>query len=375
MRETRRVLFLHPGKGVGGAQTQLRHALDGLAAKGFAPCWYRAAGADQAAECSAATIFSGAFPPWRKLGGWAGLPACVLRLRRICLRHGVRLVVANDFWYAPLAVLVSRLTGIPCIVHVHDSAATARKASQYLVHHAAAVIVPSSFMRQRLAAAPALEPRIRVIPNGIDLRRFHPGVPGEPFRRELGANEGDLLVGLTGTLCENKGQRLLLRAAAPLAADIPRMRCVFIGAGPPEERAALEQHAAALGLGGRVHCVGARADMPTALSGLDLVVSASKRENAPFAVSEAMAAGKPVVYCDVGGIAEMVGDEAGVAVPPGDAAALAAALRQLLTAPAKRQQMGRAARARAEARFSLEQHLDALQTLFARVIERGAARD
>jgi glycosyltransferase involved in cell wall biosynthesis len=138
---------------------------------------------------------------------------------------------------------------------------------------------------------------------------------------------------LPARLTRWKGAELLLDAMAALPDKASY--CVLVGAdqGRQTYAAALVSRAERLGLGGRVRFAGHCDDMPAALMLADVVVSASLKPE-PFgrAVIEAQAMGRPVVVSDHGGAAETV--QPGVTgwrVPPGDAAALAEALRHALS--------------------------------------------
>ena len=95
-------------------------------------------------------------------------------------------------------------------------------------------------------------------------------------------------------------------------------------------------------------------------------------EGAPLSVLEAMAAGLPVVASAVGGVPEIVADGAtGLLVPPDDAAALAAALEQLLADAALRRRLGAAGRERVRVRFDLAELQRAHLELYARELARA----
>lgn len=100
--------------------------------------------------------------------------------------------------------------------------------------------------------------------------------------------------------------------------------------GDGSQRAELERRAGAPDLAGRVHFAGYREDAWRAPGGFDVMVMPSLQEAFPLACLEAMAAGRPVIASRVGGLPEMVEDgRTGLLVPPGDARAVAEALRRI----------------------------------------------
>ena len=136
-----------------------------------------------------------------------------------------------------------------------------------------------------------------------------------------------------------KGHRHLLDAMARLqAAGSP---CTLVLAGEGDQRAALEQQAAGLAIDMRL--LGARIDVGNLLARANVVVLPSLHEGMSNAVMEAMAAGRPIVASDVGGLPELLQDR-GVLVPPGDPAALASAIGGLLGDPARAAALGAQAR-------------------------------
>ncbi|HEV8121590.1 MAG TPA: glycosyltransferase, partial [Candidatus Polarisedimenticolia bacterium] len=137
------------------------------------------------------------------------------------------------------------------------------------------------------------------------------------------------LIGTAGHLAAHKGIDLFLAAAGIAATALPRARFVVIGDG--EERRDLEARARQLGLGERVLFAGFRDDMPDLLKALDLFVLASHAgEGSPAVLKEAMAAGAPVAATALDGVEEIIEDgRHGLLTPPGDAEALARAMRTL----------------------------------------------
>jgi glycosyltransferase involved in cell wall biosynthesis len=169
-------------------------------------------------------------------------------------------------------------------------------------------------------------------------------IPDEHARSELRASlhvAPDAVLALAvAVMRPGKGLEDLLAAAAMLPV-VSAVQVVLAGDGA--DRASLETLAAAdPRISARVRFVGYRTDVPALMQAADLVVHPSHADALPTVLMQAMAAGRPVVATDVGGIPEIVGDEAGVLVPPGAPARLAAEIDALAGDPARRAAMGTA---------------------------------
>jgi glycosyltransferase involved in cell wall biosynthesis len=191
---------------------------------------------------------------------------------------------------------------------------------------------------------------LRVIENGVDVELFRRDAAARfGLRRKLGIPDAAWVVGTVGRLAPEKDHGLLLDAIAPELCD--QHRLVIVGSGPEEER--LRAHVSAGPAAPWVTLTGARSDVPRLLSAFDVFVLSSKTEGLPLVIPEAMAASLPVVSTAVGGIPSVVRDgETGLLVPPGDAAALRAALVSLHADRQRAHAMGTAARQLAEAQYS-----------------------
>jgi glycosyltransferase involved in cell wall biosynthesis len=193
------------------------------------------------------------------------------------------------------------------------------------------------------------EARIRLIPRGVDPRRFDPAAI--PLARIAAIRDawcvppGGHAVLLPGRMTRWKGQSVLLEALPRL----PRGTIAVLAGGGSEAFAAeLRARAEALGVADRLRLLGHVDDLAATLMASDVVVHASTDAEAfGRTVIEAQAMARPVIASDLGGPRETV--EEGVTgwrVPPGDAAALAAALTRALSLPeAGRAAMGQRARA------------------------------
>jgi len=199
--------------------------------------------------------------------------------------------------------------------------------------------------RARQAAEPYVPGEFRIVPCGIDLRRFRPPAPGSA--RDPAHAHRILFV---GRLDERKGVEVLLRAFPAVLKSVPDARLSIVGAGPTEPRA--RRAVAELGILSAVEFLGpARPeDLPRVYAGCDVYCAPSLGgETLGIVLLEAMASGTPVVASRIPGYDETVRDGIdGVLVPPSDPDALASALVGVLTNESRRRQLAAAGLRRAQ---------------------------
>jgi glycosyltransferase involved in cell wall biosynthesis len=195
--------------------------------------------------------------------------------------------------------------------------------------------------------------RVIVIPNGLDLDR-RPADAARPsrqaIRREWGIGDDELVVGTVARLAPQKGIACLVAAAREVVARNPRVRFVQIGGGPLalEIRSQVES----AGLAGRFRQIESVDEPMALLPGMDIFALPSLWEGLPVALLEAMASGLPSVVTRVAGNQEAVEDgRSGVLVPPQDPGAMANAILELASNPARRLALGAAAKTRVECVF------------------------
>jgi glycosyltransferase involved in cell wall biosynthesis len=233
-----------------------------------------------------------------------------------------------------------------------------------------ACIYQSRWIRDDAARAPWLR-RIPhfLIPNGYDLDRYAPRPEeGRAFRERYGLASDARVVLTSAKLTRNKGHEIAIAALGRLhAAGVP---LVYLICGDGGREAELQTLARSARLPAVFTGLLESDELVAALAAADLVIHPSLNEIFPNAVGEAMACGRPVIAADAGGTAELVGSNgAGVLVPPGDADALAAAVRELLGDPERRQRLGEAARQRIESEFPLAHMIDRYEAALKAVIE------
>lgn len=214
--------------------------------------------------------------------------------------------------------------------------------------------------------------RIEVISNFVDTARFAP--PAVRDRGQLAAlfgepaTDGPILIHVSN-FRPIKRPLDLLDVLARVRRTAPA-RMVLVGEGPMH--GATVARAAELGLGDATRFVGRRSDVEALLGHADGFVLTSDNESFGVAALEAMSSGVPVFGYRVGGVPEVIASGAGTLVPHGDRDALAAAI---LTGLARRDAMGRAGRARAEALFAGDRVVARYHDYFTRVLahRRSAA--
>lgn len=296
--------------------------------------------------------------PWVMWRNAAKLAAAI-REHRIAIVHARSRAPA---WSARLA---ARRTGARWVTTYHgtyNEGFPLKRRYNAVMASGERVIAISGFIAEHLMARHGTDPaRVRIIPRGVDPRRFDPAiVSGErivKLARAWRIPDDAPVVLLPGRLTRWKGQEVLIEALNRMQ----RRDAVAVLAGDDQGRhgyrAGLEALAERLGLGARVRIVGDCADMPAALMLADVAVSASIEPEAfGRVVVEAQAMGRPVVATAHGGALETVlPDDTGWLVPPGDAEALAAALDHALALDEEaRAALGERARAAVLARYTTE---------------------
>jgi glycosyltransferase involved in cell wall biosynthesis len=194
----------------------------------------------------------------------------------------------------------------------------------------------------------------RTIPSGIDVDRFSEATPAGDL------DAPDTRVLMIARLAEGKGFEILLEAAAELEDAV---HVYIAGDGPLEDW--LHEEIERRGLDDSVSLLGFRRDVPNLLAATDMLVLPSFREGMPRVITEAMAAGRPVVATNIAGIPDQITDgETGYLIPTGDSDALQRRIRELAVDPSLRERMGEAGRGKARERFSAETMVEQTRSLY-----------
>jgi glycosyltransferase involved in cell wall biosynthesis len=287
-------------------------------------------------------------------------PRPLLSLLRLCRDLDVAIWHAHDYKSAAFGVLLRRLHAMRMVTTIHGWADLSLRTRLYFAidrlclrafDHVFAVSPDLAASARRCGVAPA---RVSLLYNGVDDTRFrrHGPPAGAALRRELGVPAGRHVIATVSRLAAAKGLEVALDAFSRLVAAGVDAELWITGDGP--EREPLRKRASALSIASRVRFLGHRADVRPVLEASDLLLSASWREGTPNSVLEALAMEVAVVATAAGGVGELVRDgDSGRLCAAGDAAALAAAMRQLLGDGDLRARLGRAGRRLVQSEYSL----------------------
>lgn len=304
--------------------------------------------------------------------GWAA-PLSAWRLARLLRRERASVLHAHCFHPTLTGLLAARLAGVPFVFTRHHSDHHLRLGRRghtlvdaWCAKAAAQVIAVSEATRRILLETERVPPeRVSVVWNGMESLAAPPADEVRSLRASLGIAEDAAVCVMPARLHEEKGHRVLLRAAAEVVRDVPELVVLCAGEGP--HRAAFEREAADLGLASVVRFLGHRRDVPALMALSRVVVLPSLAESFGFAALEAMSLGRPVVASRAGGLPEVVADgETGLLVDVGDAAGLARALAALLRDPERASALGAAGRVRAGA-FSCDRMLRGYEAVYERI--------
>jgi glycosyltransferase involved in cell wall biosynthesis len=372
-----RILYLNSAADVGGGEKWMLALADGLDQRRYASAFVVACEGRFADELRRrghpVTVID-----LTRLVNPAALVALVRHFRQ-ARPDLVHTAGARASFYGRVA---ARLAGVPAVVSsVHTSIADyevpAWQRALYLALDRATAPIAGRIIATSEAVAAALvsngqalREKIVTIPNRPAPRDLEPTRPRAAIRHELGAADGEALIGVVARLTEQKGVVDFLDALARMARR-PGWRAVVVGDGPL--RADLEAHTARHGLASACRFTGTRTDLGNLLAALDLLVVPSRSEGLPYLVLEAMTAGTPLIATEVGGIPEVLVDGIhGVLVPPRAPARLADAIAAALDDPGRTRALAGAAQRHAAATLSLGAMLRAVDGVYTGLLAGGA---
>jgi glycosyltransferase involved in cell wall biosynthesis len=379
---------------VGGSYYSLLYLVKGLSRSRFRPIVvfytdhslmhaFKAAGVETVIwPQPAAFTFGSRLRGWR---WWLGLPLVIaqkalnvatrfvmpaasrawfLVKRDIAIVHLNNSVLYNHDWM--LAALVTRRR---CVTHERGINERYSTSAKFFGKRIDNVICISEAVRQQMRDRGADSGNLVTIHNGLDPDAMRATVDPGALRREYELPDDTVVIGMVGNIRAWKGQETLVRAIAEVIGDHPNVRCFLVGDTSPSDRAyetKLRRLIQSLKLEDHIVFTGFQRQVTNYLMMFDVMVHASVSPE-PFGrvVLEAMACRKPFIGSRAGAIPELVEEGVtGLTFPPGDAPALAQAIRQVLADPDEARRMGERGYDRLVREFHIDRNTEATERLY-----------
>jgi len=311
----------------------------------------KGAGADYLAPVKIARLINEEAPDIIHTQSWSGVDAAMAKM----MTRAARLVHSEHGRNYP---------------HIHSEPLKRKVARRCLYHLSDAVFAISAEVRDYYCRETGFpSERMRIIPNGVDLRRIDRADGGA--RAELGIGPEDFVVGTVARLDTTKDTITLARAFAKLYRLRRERNLKLLIVGDGDQKSVIENFTAEQGLGAAVIFTGLRHDAPRLYGAMDVFALPSLSEGLPLTVLEAMAARAPVVATNVGALPELVEEGGtGFLIEPKDDLALAERLARFYSEPELARRFGDAARRKVEREYSLELMLRRYADLYLSVVRK-----
>lgn len=311
----------------------------------------------------------------------ATLVPCAMDLIRLAWyvkRHSIDIIHCTDKpREAFYGLLLARMTGVKCIVHLHVKYANwIRPFARWAIGHADAVIGVSPFVTESAKQGGVRGDRLYSVLNSIDASQWDIQLDGDSIRAEYDIPPGTAIIGSISRLFHWKGQAELLRALATIEDRVPDYKLLIVGEddlhgapGRGSYTAELRALTAELRLSNRVIFTGRREDIDKILAACDVFALPSFEEPFGVAFLEAMAMQRPVIALANGGTPYCVEQgKAGLLSEPGDIHQLGENLLTLLMDPSLRRKMGEYGRERVIDYFNPRRLAEDIENVYRRVL-------
>jgi len=380
-----RILYVEPSQQIGGSDLTLYELTRKLDRSRYQPVvlFYQPHPAEENFRSAGAEVIrlQDHYPPPSQdpVYGRAEFPrAC--RIARIVLRSGIRLVHHNAFLRKARAnIFTCSFTGVPQLCHVHNPL-PAPGWERILSASVDRFLFVSKYVRDRYLECGIPKEKGSVVYNPIDTAQFAHQEKRDIVRAEL-VLSGCRVVANVARIDTWRGHHHFLIAMSRVMERYPDVRALIVGAFTAQAIATgydgqLRQMAIDLGIDGRVIYTGFRKDIPEMMAAADIVVhSATRPEGFGRAPAEALAAARPTIVTDAGGVTEIVEDGVtGRVVPRSNPDAMADAILWMLENPAAAKAMAIAGRDRVVQRFGLDSFVSAMQDIYDQVVALAPGR-
>jgi glycosyltransferase involved in cell wall biosynthesis len=367
------VVIAAPPMRTGGTEQHLLHILPELAKRGFAITVVLLAGGGALEPKLRALPVTVVSPPGDSGRGWRTF-AQASAIRRAVKATGARVLHAflSEPYFAAYAALRLPMAGAPALVHGRRSLAfygdrrpIARFVERRLHHRAAMLVGNSTAVATELMAECRSAAKVAVIHNGIPLNGVTVAEERTRARTLFGIGSDELILAMVANFHAYKGHADLIEGLELALGDLPPRWRVLLPGRDGGALADLKALANRKGLGDRLILPGELDGSRTVYAAADIGLLVSHTEGFSNSLIEGMAAGLPMIATSVGGNLDAIIDgETGLLVPVRAPERLAEAIRLLASERSRRADMGTAARAAVETRFSLDACVSAYERLW-----------
>jgi len=297
-------------------------------------------------------------------------PLNILKLATLLKKVKPDIVHTHGYFASVIGRIAAKYAHVPILFnHVHSTYWEYKKRNFFieklLSKYTQKIICCSEAVREFVTNNEKIDPsKTVVIYNGVDEERFSHFNNISSIREEIGIEPNDPILGTVSSLAPHKGHLYMIQAAPKILEAFSSTKFLFVGDGVLKEE--LENQVKNLDITSNVIFTGTRKNIPELLNLMDIfVLPSSSREGLGIAIIEAMAAEKPVVATDIGGIPEVVENgKTGILVPPKNPEALAQAIIELLNNPGKAEEMGRLGRLRIKDTFTTKKMISCIENLY-----------
>ncbi len=367
-----RIVLVVTGLGLGGAEMQVLELAKRLHDRGWPISLV-----SMTAPTPLVERFTDAGIEVEFLGMTKGVPdpRALLRLASILRRRRPTIVHSHMVHANLLTRLVRTLVQVPvviCTAHSMIEGARWRELAYRLTDPLAdlTTAISEAAVARYIKVGAVPSKRLRLLPNGVDVQRFHPDPIARAAKRAELRLEDSFTWLAVGRFVPAKNYALMLRAFA--IARIPNARLIIAGDGPL--RPELEGLAKQLNISNLTDFLGARSDVKELMNAADAYVMSSDREGMPMVLLEASATALPIVATNVGGNMEVVKHGiSGLLVPPQDEESLADAMTIMTNLPpVTLAAMGRSGRELTSAHHNIESVVDSWEALYRELIAKNS---
>jgi glycosyltransferase involved in cell wall biosynthesis len=271
-------------------------------------------------------------------------PFLVFRARKIILQNQINIIQTHGYKSNLIGFFLRRLYSYPWLGFAHGYTYDNNRMRLYnffdrfALRFADQVVAVSNSMKELLVRNGVKDSKIRVLYNAIDPAEGKSTIDGHKVKKEYGIREDQKIIGVVGRLNPEKGQLVFLKAFRKVLKRFPSVTALIIGEG--QDREELEAYCNKHEMRESVRFTGYQEKISSFYQILDILVLPSLSEGLPNTVLEAMSFGIPVVATSVGGVPEVINNENGILVPPGDHETLVDGITRLLQDDQLRRALG-----------------------------------